>query len=90
MSDQRAIVSYNDNGFWQADLFDGDADEPDAFFTMSVNDTAEQCADKAKVKWPLASVEIICAVCSGDGEIPVDDDDGVCQACDGFGKFVKN
>ncbi len=87
MADFTALVSFNESGFWQAELFDGESDEPETFFTMSPDATAEQCAAKARAKWPLAKVEIVCAICDGDGELPVGDcDDGTCWTCDGTGR----
>ena len=67
--DQLAIISWNENGFWQADLFcDPPADSkawglispmPDAFFTCARNEGPNEALAKAKIKWPAAKLETV-------------------------------
>jgi hypothetical protein len=32
----RAVITWDARGFWHGDLFDGDADEPTAYFTTRI------------------------------------------------------
>ena len=76
-----AVVSWNANGFWQADLFMdwrgasakdwGEHDGvPDDFFTLSKDDDEEAAMHRAAEKWPGCEVVTI-TQCADDDE---DDD----------------
>lgn len=54
-----AQVSWNEKGFWQADLFHGEyAEEPETFFTLKRGQTKEDAIARAKEKWPLAVLQV--------------------------------
>ena len=68
------LVSMNEKGFPQADLFletnhddDLDGAAADQFFTMKRGDTIEAAVAKAKAKWPKARL-MIADVCETDNE----------------------
>jgi hypothetical protein len=66
-SNDVAIVSLHEKGFWQADLFCGaaewdhwdwmDGTPPDAHFTLKVGQTREDAFARAREKWPGARAE---------------------------------
>ena len=61
-SNDVAIVSWNEGGFWQADLFCGaaewdqwdweDGTPPDAHFTLKIGQTSGDAFARAREKWP--------------------------------------
>lgn len=78
-----AIVSYNENGFWQSDLY-CDADHinggdwewlqpiPDAFMTFGKSDGKDIAIARTKEKWPDAKLEVaeeVCSLCNGSGMV---------------------
>jgi len=60
MAEWVAQVSWNENGFWQGDLFWGEwADTPETFFTLKRGQTKEDAIAKAGEKWPLAELRVV-------------------------------
>lgn len=75
-----AHVSWNENGFWQGDLFIGDADCPEAFFTLKRGQTKDDAVAKARASWPGVPISVIDPE-DDDG----DDDFDECPTCKGRG-----
>lgn len=69
------------------DLFDGEADIPAAFFTMSVGGSKEAAISKCREKWPFATLYVVgpCDECDGG----TDEDGECCSACDGEGEVSR-
>jgi len=69
MSHDVALVTWNENGFWQADLYKGAGSwdredwngcpEPDAFFTMAKGKTPDDAANRAAEKWPKTEIQVL-------------------------------
>lgn len=76
----RSQLSKTPNGKWRGDLFDGEADMPEAFFVMS--GSRDAALARMHEKWPYAEPYVVtpCDMCDGSG---LDDDGDVCSTCDG-------
>lgn len=76
----RSQLSKTPDGKWRGDLFDGEADMPDAFFVMSGSRGA--ALERMRQKWPYAEQYVVvpCDMCEGSG---MDDDGDGCSTCDG-------
>jgi hypothetical protein len=71
-SNDTALVTLHEKGFWQADLFCGavdwddrdweDGTPPDDFFTLKVGQSMEDAFARAREKWPGVQVSEGCEV----------------------------
>ena len=78
MSHDVALVTWNEKGFWQADLYRGagswdredwnSCPEPDDFFTGKRTQNADDVANRACEKWPKTEVQILAMPDTDDGD----------------------
>ncbi len=80
----RSQLSRTQSGKWSCDLFDGDADVPEAFFIMS--GSREAALARMHEKWPYAEPHEVRA-CE-DCDEGTDEDGDTCTTCDGEGELA--